>query len=104
MEEALFVYGTLREGGIQERVIGRLVPGELDALDGYRKSTIKISGRTYPIISPREGSVVEGAVLVLTLEELKKTDKYEGPAYVRRKVTLRSGITAWVYQKPEAQS
>lgn len=100
MEEALFVYGTLREGGIQERVIGRLAPGELDALEGYRKSTIKISGRTYPIISPREGSVIWGEVLMLTPEELNKTDKYEGSAYVRRKITLRSGKTAWAYQKP----
>jgi len=101
MQELLFVYGTLREGGIQERVIGRLAPGEPDILDDYFRSTIKLSGRTYPIISPREGSVVEGEVLVLTPEELKKIDRYEGPAYVRRKVTLRSGKTAWVYQNPK---
>jgi gamma-glutamylcyclotransferase (GGCT)/AIG2-like uncharacterized protein YtfP len=99
MQELLFVYGTLREGGIQERVIGRLAPGKPDILEGYRKSAIKLSGRTYPIISPREGSVVAGEVLALTPEELKRIDGYEGPAYVRRQVTLRSGITAWVYTK-----
>ena len=100
MQELLFVYGTLKEGGIQERVIGRLVPGEPDILEDYFKSTIKLSGRRYPIISPREGSVVEGEVLVLTPEELRRVDKYEGPAYRRQKVMLRSGMVAWVYQKP----
>lgn len=102
MQELLFVYGTLKEGGIQERVIGRLVPSEPDELEGYGKSAIKLSGRMYPIISPREGSVVEGEVLELTPEELARIDRYEGQAYTRQKVTLSSGKTAWVYQKPEA--
>ncbi|MEK7510013.1 MAG: gamma-glutamylcyclotransferase family protein [Patescibacteria group bacterium] len=103
MQEYLFVYGTLRDAEVQKRVVGRLMPGEPDTLEGYGKSIITLGKRTYPIISPQDGSVIEGEVLTLTLEELEKTDEYETSAYTRQKVTLQSGKTAWVYIKNPKQ-
>lgn len=102
-ETRLFVYGTLRRQAVQGRVFGRRMRGSRDTLEGYIKFTIKLGPKTYPIISPQKGAVVEGTVLTITLAELKKADAYETSAYVRREVTLRSGKRAWVYQKPEAQ-
>jgi gamma-glutamylcyclotransferase (GGCT)/AIG2-like uncharacterized protein YtfP len=96
--ELLFVYGTLKEPEVQSRVIGRIIKGIPDTLNGYTKSTITINNNTYPIISQGEGNV-EGLILEVTTEELKKLDEYETSAYKRKKVTLKSGKEAWAYQK-----
>lgn len=99
MSEKLFVYGTLKIPKVQKRVIGRIVEGISDVLEGYKKSAIEIGGKIYPnlnLAADRKGAI-KGLVLTLTKEELKKTDEYETSAYKRLKVTLKSGQTAWVY-------
>ena len=87
-------------GGSKEKHAIDLILSQGAVLEGYEKSMIGISGRIYPIASPRKESVVEGTVLTITIEELKRIDGYETSAYVRREVTLRSGKRAWVYQRP----
>ncbi|MDE4982436.1 gamma-glutamylcyclotransferase, partial [Francisella tularensis subsp. holarctica] len=38
-----------------------------------------------------------GTVFELTSNEIKVSDKYEVDSYVRKKVTLISGNSAWIY-------
>lgn len=95
--ERLFVYGTLRDPNIQQRIIGRVVAGTPDILAGYRMGSIRVGDEIYPIITPDDEQRVNGWVLELTQDELFNTDDYEGAEYQRVRVTLESGIDAWVY-------
>jgi gamma-glutamylcyclotransferase (GGCT)/AIG2-like uncharacterized protein YtfP len=97
MTESLFVYGTLMNPLVQQRVFGRTAPGVADRLVGYRKDLIHLGSGVYPIIRPEAGAVVEGFVIHVTAAELALIDYYEGNAYRRKKVTLVSGRKAWVY-------
>jgi len=97
--EQLFVYGSLINWRVHQKVVGRKIQGKVDLLKGYRKSTVTIKGKTYPIIVPDAHSLVEGVVLSVTKKELNIIDQYEGKPYKRRKVTLSSGTKAWVYLK-----
>lgn len=97
--EKLFVYGTLKDPDIQEKIIGRTVEGFLDVLENYKKSEIEIHGKIYPIVEPDSNSLVEGLVISVTLEELNLIDEYETEAYKRKKVTLKSRELVWTYQK-----
>jgi gamma-glutamylcyclotransferase (GGCT)/AIG2-like uncharacterized protein YtfP len=98
MSERLFVYGTLKDPKIQALVFGRVTPGKLDTLAGYRKASIRLGRRVFPIIKPEAGNSVEGMVITVSPAELKQIDRYEGQAYRRQQVTLGSGRRAWVYQ------
>lgn len=98
MTERLFVYGTLLDPAIQKRVFGRITSGQPDKLAGYQKDRVRLGGNVYPIIQPKAGGIVEGAVLSVTLAELALIDRYEGDAYQRQKVRLVSGRPAWVYR------
>ncbi|MDE4957462.1 gamma-glutamylcyclotransferase, partial [Francisella tularensis subsp. holarctica] len=40
---------------------------------------------------------VHGTVFELTTNEIKLSDKYEVDIYVRKKVTLNSGNSDWIY-------
>ena len=100
MTESLFVYGTLMDPVVQNRVFGRVAPGKRDTLPDYRKDRIRLGyGLVYPIIRPEIGSAVEGLVFYVTPGELALIDAYEGIVYRRKKVTLMSGQQAWVYQE-----
>lgn len=99
MKELLFVYGTLKDPGAQKKVIGRVVEVFPDILEGYKKSQVKIHGKNYPIAIPNSTSSIKGLVLSVTPDELKIIDEYETDAYQRRKVILKRGKSAWVYQK-----
>lgn len=97
--EKLFVYGTLKDSDVQERILGRTIKGVPDVLEGYRKSEIKINDNTYPIIKPCRNGSIKGLVLLVTKKELKLIDEYETKAYKREKIVLKSRVNAWVYQK-----
>ncbi len=84
---------------IQKKVFGRIDKDVPDTLEGYKKSKIVITGKTYPIIVPDETSSTKGLVISVTPEELELIDEYETDAYRRNKVVLKSGKTVWVYQK-----
>lgn len=99
MKELLFVYGTLKDSEVQKEVIGRTVKAIPDILEGYKKSKVKINGNTYPILVPDSNNSIEGLVISLAPKELKLIDEYETKAYKRKKVILKSGKRAWVYQK-----
>ena len=95
--ELLFVYGTLQDPAVQSRIIGRVVTGTPDVLDGFFKTEYAMLEGTYPLVIPRHGHSVEGLVLEVTMEELKRMDAYETAAYRRVRVPLRSGRSSWVY-------
>jgi len=97
--EKLFVYGTLRDGEIQKNVFGRVTDILGEKISGWKKSEITIQGENYLALVPEGNSIIEGAVIEVTPEELKKIDKYETSAYQRIKVSLSSGESAWVYIK-----
>ncbi|KAA2219996.1 gamma-glutamylcyclotransferase [Maribacter flavus] len=94
----LFTYGTLQEKEVQLGVFSRLLGGYNDTLHGHRISDIKVAG-LYPTLEPTHNpqDKIHGKVFVLTDDELKKADLYEGDAYERIEVGLLSGKKAWVY-------
>ena len=55
--------------------------------------------RFHPVAVPSDSpdDAVEGDVLSLTDAELDAADRYETADYRRVRVTLRSGLVAWVY-------
>jgi gamma-glutamylcyclotransferase (GGCT)/AIG2-like uncharacterized protein YtfP len=95
--ELLFVYGTLQDSAVQERLIGRTVTGTPDVLEGFFKSSMSMTEGIYPLVIPRHGHEVNGLVLEITIEELLAMDVYETSAYRRVRVPLRSGRETWVY-------
>ena len=95
--ETIFAYGTLRDAPTQRAVFGRAVNGVPDVLDGYRLSSIQLDGATYPIAHLEQGAAINGVRYTVTRYELSLMDAYEGEAYQRIIVRLRSGSQAWVY-------
>jgi gamma-glutamylcyclotransferase (GGCT)/AIG2-like uncharacterized protein YtfP len=100
MREQLFVYGTLRDPAVQQAVFGRVVEGIPDTLDGYARTQIVLGGTEYAIIRPDNQQSIEGLLIEVNPQELTLIDRYEGDAYQRVRVTLKSRKTAWVYQAP----
>lgn len=93
----LFVYGTLQDAAVQRRVYGRTVEGKPDTLYGYCRSQVWSGDDFYPIAVPDPDGIIDGLVLALTGDEMVRGDAYEGDEYRRLRVTLRSGVEAWVY-------
>ncbi len=93
----LFVYGTLLDPQIQINVFSRQIEGFNDNLIGYRKIHRRFNDGIYPDLIEDNKSVVNGIVLQITDEDLKKCDLYEGEEYKRMKVKLESGELADVY-------
>ena len=93
--ETLFVYGTLYEPDVQQRLIGRTISGQPDSLAGYSSNTTLLD--PYPVAIPEDGANMTGFVLRVTTDELVLLDEYEGDCYLRIKVWLQSGLEAWVY-------
>ncbi|MFT3899597.1 MAG: gamma-glutamylcyclotransferase family protein [Gordonia sp. (in: high G+C Gram-positive bacteria)] len=103
----LFSYGTLQLPQVQEATFGRLLPGEADAIVGFRSEMLTI---TDPMVIERSGSdrhpvlvpgspddAVEGTTFLVTDAELAAADEYEVDDYARTQVPLRSGGLGWVY-------
>jgi gamma-glutamylcyclotransferase (GGCT)/AIG2-like uncharacterized protein YtfP len=101
MQEILFTYGSLQWREVQLRIIGREVPMTADVLGGYRAEPRTFSDGTYPILLREEGGRIEGKIMHITPPELARIDQYETDAYDRIRVTLESGLEAWVYVAPE---
>ena len=97
--ENLFVYGTLKNPEVQKLVIGRVADSSKDTLPGYRLEKIYIDGETYPILVPdqKQKKPIEGLLLSVSDEEMKKIDMYETEIYERKNFALKSGKKAFVY-------
>jgi len=95
MMEHLFVYGTLQDPQVQEKLIGRRLSGIADSLQGYQINNLLMP--PYPVAMPADDSIVEGQLLEITEAELHKLDEYEGECYLRIRVWLQSSQETWVY-------
>jgi gamma-glutamylcyclotransferase (GGCT)/AIG2-like uncharacterized protein YtfP len=106
--ERLFSYGTLQLESVQRDTFGRTLAGAKDALPGYTLTLLEIhdaavirsSGKTHHpmlVFTGRDQDRVDGTVFALTPEELRNADTYEVADYRRDRVTLASGVSAWVY-------
>jgi gamma-glutamylcyclotransferase (GGCT)/AIG2-like uncharacterized protein YtfP len=95
----LFIYGTLINPEIQKSILGRIINGIPNILEGYEKSEIEIDNKKYPIIIPNKNKTVNGFVIEISDDEFKKIDEYEGIEYKRIEVVLKSGMLAWAYVK-----
>ena len=93
--ENLFVYGTLHDPKIQLLLIGRTVTSIPAVLLKYRRDTELFP--PYPVAVPDTDSYINGWLLRVTEEELVRLDEYEGENYIRIRVTLATGIEAWMY-------
>ncbi|MCX5378704.1 GDSL-type esterase/lipase family protein [Streptomyces sp. NBC_00091] len=102
----LFSFGTLMDPKVQTALFGRAVPSFPASLAGHTTRPLRITDPAviaasgldvHLILERRIGAVVEGAVLHLTDEELAAADAYEVDDYVRRRVVLSSGESAWAY-------
>lgn len=112
MTELLFSYGTLQLESVQRASFGRVLPMAPDSLPGFRVETVRITDEQvlatsglaeHPMLvyTGVPGDVVNGAVLQLTVDEVRAADAYEVDDYHRIAVTLTSGATAWVYVSSE---
>jgi hypothetical protein len=106
--EYLFSYGTLQQENVQIAVFGKPVSGRPDAITGYDLVPVTISSQEAVAISGKavhttlvrakgETAPIEGVVFHISADDLAAADRYESAEYQRIKVTLRSGIAAWVY-------
>ena len=106
--ERLFSYGTLQLEPVQRATFGRMLEGVADVLPGYRLGELAIrdaavvttSGASHHpiVIATGDGSDrVPGMVFSVTPAELAQADAYEVDDYERVRVTLGSGLEAWVY-------
>ncbi|WP_432993076.1 gamma-glutamylcyclotransferase family protein [Dactylosporangium sp. CA-233914] len=104
----LFSYGTLRDPDVQQANFGRHLTGRPDRILGYRLDRLEItdprvvavSGQTHQPVLVATGDLadsVNGSVLELTDEELRRADEYEVNDYRRVEARLATGDTAWVY-------
>ncbi|MGA4843933.1 GDSL-type esterase/lipase family protein [Streptomyces sp. G45] len=102
----LFSFGTLRDERVQTALFGRAVPSSDASLSGYTTRPLAITDPeviatsgldVHLTLRRRIGAEVAGAVLRLTDEELAAADAYEVDDYVRRRVVLTSGESAWAY-------
>ncbi|ASL43372.1 hypothetical protein bAD24_I07770 [Burkholderia sp. AD24] len=106
--EKLFSYGTLQFEAVQLATFGRKLDGQADDMPGFSMTLLKIedagvvatSGKTHhPVVSysGNPADKVSGTVFSITPEELAQADAYEVSDYRRDRVTLASGVAAWVY-------
>jgi gamma-glutamylcyclotransferase (GGCT)/AIG2-like uncharacterized protein YtfP len=104
----LFSYGTLQDRNVQLASFGRELAGRPDALPGYTQTllaiedpkVVELSGKAHhPVVRPSANAAdeVAGTVFEITEQELAAADEYEVSDYKRVRVTLKSGIDAWVY-------
>jgi gamma-glutamylcyclotransferase (GGCT)/AIG2-like uncharacterized protein YtfP len=108
MPEYLFVYGTLQGPELQLQLLERVPSTHPDSLSKYQIEKTRITDLKFIakgenewqnrlVFSDNEVDIIEGMVISLETEELKKIDNYEPENYRREKIKLASGILAWVY-------
>lgn len=108
MKEYLFSYGTLQREDVQLKLFGRKLTGSKDVLKGYVIAPVEITDENFlskgenknqliAMVSENSFDTIVGTVFEVTGEELKHADSYEPDNYVRIKITLASGLEAWIY-------
>jgi gamma-glutamylcyclotransferase (GGCT)/AIG2-like uncharacterized protein YtfP len=99
MPELLFVYGTLKNPNIQQKIVGRKLVGAPAILENC---TILNDG-VYPVLVEEKNKNVEGIVLDVFSADFSALDKYEGNDYKRVKVQLKDGKEVWIYKNNDGK-
>ncbi|HEV2356696.1 MAG TPA: gamma-glutamylcyclotransferase family protein [bacterium] len=82
----IFVYGTLQDDALVQRLLGRPLPWKPAVLEGYCRTLDASIG--YPVVHPLAGASVDGRLLdPVDQEALAALDAYEGREY--RRVIVR---------------
>jgi gamma-glutamylcyclotransferase (GGCT)/AIG2-like uncharacterized protein YtfP len=96
----LFVYGTLQDESLVERLLGRRLRWQPAVLEGYCRMLDASIG--YPVVHPLAGASVDGRLLEnLDRETLAALDAYEGREYRRVSVRVQTSdgrtVDAYAY-------
>jgi gamma-glutamylcyclotransferase (GGCT)/AIG2-like uncharacterized protein YtfP len=94
----VFVYGTLQDETLVERLLGRRLRWQPAVLEGYRRMLDASIG--YPVVHPLEGASIDGRLLEdVDGDALAAFDEYEGQEYrrVSVRVQTRDGRTVAAY-------
>ncbi len=87
----MFVYGTLLDDALVERLTGRRLRKAPAVLRGYRKIAPRDG---YPYIVPDPAAVVHGCVLyAVDAEALRRFDHYEDEGHLYRRTSVVVTIT-----------
>lgn len=103
--EKLFSYGTLRSKQIQMQLFNKLLKGTQDQLLGYKLKSLQIEEEfgmaDYVVVVPSDdlSDIIHGVVFTISNADLAKVDVFESNSYKRVRVTLQSGIEAWIYME-----
>jgi gamma-glutamylcyclotransferase (GGCT)/AIG2-like uncharacterized protein YtfP len=97
---ALFAYGTLMLPAVMEAVTGRRFPGRAAVLRGFARHRLR--GRLYPAAVEAPGALLQGRLYEgIDPATLARLDRFEGPLYERRRVTVEpapgAGVEAELY-------
>ena len=94
--DQVFVYATLLNPKLRQKLLKRDPDTYIDKLAGFREISVdSIEGENYHTLIPDE-NIVLGRRFFVTPKELHILDRYE-EQYIRKKVRLKSGNFAWVY-------
>lgn len=96
----LFVYGTLQDESLVERLLGRRFRWQPAVLEGYCRMLDASIG--YPVVHPLAGASVDGRLLEdVDREALAAIDAYEGREYRRVSVRVQTSdgrtVDAYAY-------
>lgn len=92
----LFAYGTLQDKEVQLRVLGRVLEGKKDRLEGYELIP-NLVYQKYPGVVANFHQSVNGMLYRILDADWALLDDYETQAYCRKPLLLKSNQTAWVY-------
>jgi gamma-glutamylcyclotransferase (GGCT)/AIG2-like uncharacterized protein YtfP len=92
----LFIYGTLRDHEVCEKVLGRHVsPDDLTEAYALDFATFKVADVSYPCLLPEAGGRAKGCLLTgLSERDLALLDKFEGANYTRVPIEIICGDEA----------
>lgn len=96
----VFTYGSLMFDEVWLHVVGRAGPSVTACLRGFE--AWKISGESFPGLTPADGHQVTGRVwLAVTPAELARLDAFESGIYDRERVSVTASdgptLDCWTY-------
>tara|TARA_B100000029_G_scaffold516416_1_gene629664 strand:- start:7670 stop:7972 length:303 start_codon:yes stop_codon:yes gene_type:complete len=92
----LFVYGSLLDDTVRERVLNKQIEGEEDSVRGFRVDTHSFL-TSFPSVYRDKDEIAKGKVFEVTEKDLKRLDTYETKFYRRIKVKTMNGHECETY-------
>ena len=94
----LFIYGTLQDKEVCEKVLDRSVQDEAMIPSFAPDFAIyQVAGVSYPCLLPEEGETAQGFLLTnLSQEDLARLDRFEGENYTRVPITIM--VNGYAYE------